>query len=267
MSVQGVLVPLVTPLHEQGAVCGSSVSNLMACSRHSASGYVPCLTSGEGWKLTQPQWAAMVRFTLAAASGDTIIVGIERPTTQEVIERAREAQQLGARTIILTSPFGAAVSQRNMVAHYRAVHDACDLDLYIYNESALSGNETTFETLMAIAGLPRVVGIKDSVEGGRDPAQIRALQNRGLSYFIGWEQQLARGVPADGSIVSLANLEPALCRVAHASSEPLVHAEVMRFTEAHALLSPDWYRHIKTALHERGVIATDRMVPGDGQPI
>ncbi|MFP3663209.1 dihydrodipicolinate synthase family protein, partial [Burkholderia sp. SIMBA_043] len=86
------------------------------------------------------------------------------------------------------------------------------LDVYIYNESSLSGNETSVETLLAIASLPRVVGIKDSAEAAPDIDLINTLQRHGLKYFVGWEHHLGAGLPADGCVVSLANLEPALCR-------------------------------------------------------
>lgn len=255
-----LFIPLVTPLDEADAVCRASVARLLACSRQVASGYMPCLTSGEGWRLNRAQWEDMLRFTVSQAQGLPVIVGIERPATAEVVDYARLAQQLGADGVIVTAPFGAGVSQAHIAGHYRALHEACDLDIHIYNESALSENDTHFETLLEIAALPRVVGIKDSVQEGRPAAQIRALQERGLAYYIGWEQQLAGGVPADGCVVSLANLEPALCKVALASADAAVRAEVLRLSEVHALLSDDWYAHLKQALAARGVIGTARTV-------
>jgi 4-hydroxy-tetrahydrodipicolinate synthase len=257
---RGVFVPLVTPLSDAGEVCRDSVQQLMATCSASALGFVPCLTSGEGWRLSQRQWSAMLQFTLEAAQGRPVIAGIERPTTGEVLVYAGEAAQLGAKAIMLTSPFGGASSQADIFEHYRRVHAGCGLDLYIYNESTLSGNTTGFDTLLAIAELPRVVGIKDSAEGGRDAAQIEALRAHGLAYYAGWEQQLATGLPVDGCVVSLANLEPALCRVALLSAAPAVAQEVARLSDVYALSSDDWYRHVKAALRARGVIASNRTV-------
>jgi len=263
MSNRAVCVPLVTPLDDAGAVCRQSVSQLLACSRDTASGYVPCLTSGEGWLLSRSQWEAMARFTLELAGPRDVIVGIERATTEEVIEYAERAQRLGARAVMLTAPFkraGHAIEPSSIFEHYRRVHDASDLAIYLYNESSLSGHVTSFETLLAIAELPRVGGIKDSVHGGRDASQIAALQRHGLAYYVGWEHHLAKGLPVDGCVVSLANLEPALCRIGLTSAHPAVDAEIVRLTEAYSLLSEDWYRHLKRALKVRGVIASDRTV-------
>lgn len=257
---RGVFIPLITPLDEAGDVCKTSVAHLVAHVRPSASGLLPCLTSGEGWLLSRAQWEAMVRATLAAAGSLPVIVGAERQTTEEVIECGRLARQLGAKGIMLTSPFGKDVPQQRIFEHFRAVHDTCDLDVYIYNETSLAGTATTFETLMAIAELPRVVGIKDSIEAGRPVSEISALQRQNLAYYIGWEHHLGKGLPVDGSVVSMANLEPAICKLGLASAEPAVHAEVLRLNEVYSLAAADWYRHIKQSLWARGIIATPHTV-------
>ncbi|WP_311767659.1 dihydrodipicolinate synthase family protein [Burkholderia sp. Bp8998] len=251
-----VFVPLITPVTADGNVCGRSVGHLLASLRLSATGYIPCLTSGEGWRLTDKQWEDMLAFTLEHAGDRRVVVGIERPSTEEVIACAKRARQLGAAGVMLTSPFGESVGQDAIFDHYRQVHDAADLDVYIYNESSLSGNETSVDTLLAIASLPRVVGIKDSSEAAPDIGLINALQRHGLKYFVGWEHHLGAGLPADGCVVSLANLEPALCRVAAALGGGVVKSELDKLTTAYSLLSPDWYAHVKAELYARGIIAS-----------
>ncbi|WP_338439233.1 dihydrodipicolinate synthase family protein [uncultured Aquabacterium sp.] len=255
-----VIVPMVTPLQPSGDVCEQSVQQLIAYTRGAVDAYLPCLTSGEGWLLSEPQWVSMVACAVAEAQGKPVIAGIERSSTDEVLRYARKAQSLGATGVMLTSPFGPDVDQASIVAHYRRVHDACDLDIYIYNESSLSGNEISFESLLEIAILPRVVGIKDSAEGEREAHQIRALQDQGLVYLIGWEHLLARGIPADGNVVSLSNLSPTLCRLACRTDAEPVQAEIARLCEHHGLAAPDWYRHVKHALKQWGVILTERTV-------
>lgn len=260
-SKRGVFVPLITPLDGDGDVCSASVGRLVAHVRPSASGLLPCLTSGEGWLLSRVQWEAMLRATIAAAEGLPVIVGAERPTTEEVIECGQLAKALGAEGIMLTSPFGKDVPQQRIFEHFRRVHDTCDLDVYIYNETSLAGTATTFETLMAVAELPRVVGIKDSIEAGRPVAEISALQRQHLAYYVGWEHHLGKGLPVDGSVVSMANLEPALCKLGLVSADPVVHAEVLRLNEVYSLAAADWYRHIKQSLWARGIISTPHTVP------
>ncbi|HDT1677212.1 TPA: dihydrodipicolinate synthase family protein [Enterobacter hormaechei subsp. steigerwaltii] len=255
-----IMVPLITPVGDDDAVCQTSVRRLIHSLRHSVDGFIVCLTSGEGWLLDDRQWRAMLEATLEQAGALPVIAGIERPTTDDVLIRADQAKQQGAAGIMLTAPFGSLVEQEAIYAHYRTVHDAVDLPIYIYNESSLSGNETTFDTLLNIAALPRVVGIKDSAESARSPEQINALQAYGLKYYLGWEQHLGAGLPADGCVVSLANLEPALCRIAVASTGEVLQHEVKRLTDAYSLLSEDWYAHIKQELFSRGVITSPQVI-------
>jgi 4-hydroxy-tetrahydrodipicolinate synthase len=258
---QGMLIPLVTPLDGAGQVSRKDLIRLLALSDGVASGYIPCLTSGEGWKLTRQQWESMVRFTVAEAPGKTVVAGIERATTEEVLRYAARAKELGAHGVMLTAPFGADVDQRSIFDHYCKVHDSIDLDVYIYHESALCGNETTFATLLAIAQLPRVVGIKDSSDPPCNAEQITALRNHGLAYYTGLEQHLGRHELADGSVVALANLEPALCAAALGTRDLAVKTRIEHMIEQHQLFAADWYRHVKKALKARGIIESDAIVP------
>lgn len=260
MSAKSIFVPLISPLDEQSRICEASVRRLVHCSRPFVDGYIPCLTSGEGWRLGKRDWQRMVELTLAYAQDKTVIAGIERATTAEVVEYAQLAQALGAQAVMFTSPFAPGTRQQDIVEHYRAVHDATSLDIFIYNESALSGNEKTFETLLAIAQLPRVIGIKDSPSQPRLQSEIERLRNEGLDYFIGWEMLLARDLESDGNVVSLANLEPGLCRLAIAARQTSVGALVENLNEHFELGADDWYAQVKKELKARGVISTDRVL-------
>lgn len=253
-------VPLVTPLTEQGEVCPTGVARLIANTTRHATGFIACLTSGEGWLLDETRWEAMLRATLAVAGGQRVIAGIERATTAEVVRYATKAQALGAQAVMFPTPFGTEVTQAEMVAHFTAVHDATDLKLYIYNETSLSQNTATLETLLEIARLPRVVGIKDSPPELRSQADIDRLRNAGLAYYLGWEHWLCTGLESDGQTVSLANLEPAVCRLATRSSDPALREFIGELTVRFGLDQEDWYRHIKEELTERGILASNQIV-------
>ncbi|WP_445571356.1 dihydrodipicolinate synthase family protein [Pseudomonas sp. E102] len=259
MSTKHIYVPLITPLNDQSRVCEASVRRLLHCSRPFVDGYIPCLTSGEGWRLGRREWQRMLELTLAHAQDKAVIAGIERATTAEVVEYALLAQKLGAQAVMFTSPFASGTSQQDMIEHYRAVHDATSLDIFIYNESALSGNEKSFETLFSIAQLPRVIGIKDSPSQPRVQSEIERLRNEGLDYLIGWEMLLARELESDGNVVSLANLEPGVCRLAIGARQTSVGELVEELNERFELGADDWYAQVKKELKARGIISTDRV--------
>ncbi|MFJ2688297.1 dihydrodipicolinate synthase family protein [Pseudomonas sp. NPDC087342] len=264
MSGKSVFVPLISPLDELSQICESSVRRLLQCSRPYVDGYIPCLTSGEGWRLGRRDWQRMLELTLAYAQDKTVIAGIERATTAEVLEYALLAQELGAQAVMFTSPFAEGTRQDQMIEHYREVHDSTSLNIYIYNESALSGNEKNFETLLAIAELPRVIGIKDSPSLPRTQKQIELLRAQGLDYFIGWEMLLARELESDGNVVSLANLEPGLCRLAIGARQASIGELVATLNVYFDLAADDWYAQVKKELKARGVISTGLVLAEKG---
>lgn len=260
MSYSSILVPLVTPLDDDGRVCEESVARLIESIHPFVRGYIPCLTSGEGWALTHDQWKAMILATLRHAGNRDVIAGIEKPTTNEVLELAREANRLGVDAIMVTTPFGASVTQEEMIAHYRHLHDETALHLNIYNESALSRNHCELDSLLAIAALPRVIGIKDSSDEPRTDAVIGQFQNHGVAYFHGWENRMTGQPIADGNVVSLSNLEPAICGRACMINDTGLQEIIDEHCARYRLQSDDWYRHVKLELHERGIIASARTV-------
>ncbi|MEX0732210.1 MAG: dihydrodipicolinate synthase family protein [Aquisalimonadaceae bacterium] len=239
-----------------------SIARLIDTTHASVAGYIPCLTSGEGWKLSATQWLDMVRYTLRYADGREVIAGIEKPTTREVLKFAYHAEDLGVQTIIVSTPFGETVSQADMLEHFRRIHDETALSIFIYNESELSSNECSLETLLRIADLPKVTGIKDSCHERRPDDVISEFQRRGVSYFQGFEDRLMDESAADGNIVSLSNLEPGICCADTLSNDARLKKKMIELCDTYALSSDDWYRHVKVELRRREIINSARLASG-----
>nr|WP_311138670.1 dihydrodipicolinate synthase family protein [Pseudomonas amygdali] len=121
MSGKTILVPLVTPLNEQAQVCETSLERLLSSLAAHVDGYIPCLTSGEGWRLSRQQWLKMLELTLRHAGDKLVIAGIERSSTQEVLDFALMAQDAGAQAVMFTSPFTPGISQQVIIDHYQTI--------------------------------------------------------------------------------------------------------------------------------------------------
>src|SRR3989338_11285772 len=102
---RGIIPPLVTPIDEVGEVCERSVRNLIDFVRPYSEALMPCLSTGEGWALKYEQWERMFLISKKYADDLPVLVGVEVPTTEEVVERAREAKVLGADAVVVTTPF------------------------------------------------------------------------------------------------------------------------------------------------------------------
>ncbi len=259
-SDKGILIPLITPLNEHKQVCEFSVKALIDRSKAFAEGYIPCLTSGEGWKLGEAHWRAMLEYTRRHAPSHKVVVGIEKSSTQEVLNFANIATTLGADGVIITSPFGESVSQEAIFQHYRAVHEQFPGEIYIYNESELSLNTTTPETLVRISELARVVGIKESSNSEEFNAIRNQLKSNGVRVYQGWEDKIVDDTNADGNICSLSNVYPKLCLQATQTPTSELKTTISELCERHQIFAEDWYAHIKLTLNTLGVISSEYCV-------
>ncbi|MFD9737437.1 dihydrodipicolinate synthase family protein [Umezawaea sp. NPDC059074] len=260
MAYNGAIVPLVTPLDAGGAVSESSVDTLIGSLGDEVTALMPTLSTGEGWKLSPDQWSAMVAATRKHSRGLPVLSGIQLPTTDEVIERARLAVDLGVDAIVVTTPYGVDVTQDAIVEHFRRIREAIGVGVFLYNEEAVSGNRIELDTLLRICKLPGIVGIKES---SGDAAFTTAMTQAGtgIPVFEGWENLLVdvRGVA--GFIGPLVNLEPGLVTAALADPTPERQDAINAACEKYGLFTDEWYRPLKAELVRRGVIETDLVVP------
>jgi 4-hydroxy-tetrahydrodipicolinate synthase len=254
---RGVIVPLVTPVTAEGVVCVASVERLIDSVRPVATGLMPALSSGEGWRLTPGQWREMVLATRRFARGLPVLAGVALSTTAAVIERASLARALEVDALVVPPPFGPAVTQAEIRAHYQAIRQVTGLPLFLYNAPQLAGTAMALETLVELGRGGGIAGIKDS---GNAPAATRALlaAATGVPVFQGWEHLCQATPGVDGYILPLSNLEPALCRSMLEAPGAALQAEIDRQCARFDLLGDEWYLGIKRELVRRGVIAQAR---------
>lgn len=255
---RGVIVPLVTPLDESGEVSKRDVERLVASLAGRVSAFMPTLSSGEGWKLSERQWRDMVTYTVAAAKGVPVLAGIQLPDTEAVLRRAQMALELGVSAMVVTTPFRKGISQEEIYEHYRTLRRGTTLPLFIYNEAAVSGNNIELETLLRICKLPDVVGIKES-SGSAEFTRKLVAAKTGVPVFQGWENLLLESPGVDGYVMPLANLEPELCQSMLEAPTGEKQASINAVCEKHGLFKEDWYRGLKAELVRRGVISTTKV--------
>lgn len=251
---RGVIVPLVTPLTEEGTVCAASVERLIDSVRSAATGLMPALSSGEGWRLSLAQWRDMVKLTRRFADGLPVLAGIELPDTRQTIQRALMARQLEVDAVVIPTPFARDLPAPEVKRHFEAVARECRLPLFVHNEPKLTGTALSLETLIALCRQDFVVGVKES-SGSVELTRALVAAGTGVPVFQGWEHLCAATTPGvQGYILPLSNLEPALCRIMLESPDEQLQAEIARHVAAHDLLGDQWYLGLKRELRRRGVI-------------
>jgi len=265
--LRGIFVPLITPIREDGSVCAASVARLIERIGASSAGFVPCLTTGEGWRLTDAQWHDMVRYTLRHAGDKPVLAGIEERTTNRAVARVRQASVLGCRAVIAAKPFGAAVTQDEIIEHYRRPASESDLDVLAYNESWLTENVATKTTLSSLTTIPRLVAIKESTGVASTTRWMAEHRSELPALFQGTETLLQISAGFDGFIIAAANLLPELCHRLYSAPDVAAFRKFRALCRMFGLLSDHWIARIKTELHILDVLGTAALVGSDGEAL
>ncbi|WP_299876606.1 4-hydroxy-tetrahydrodipicolinate synthase [uncultured Sulfitobacter sp.] len=178
-----------------------------------SNGFVPVGTTGESPTLTHREHEIVVEEVVKAAAGRVpVIAGAGSNNTVEAIRLARHAEKVGADAILVVTPYYNKPTQRGMIAHFTAVHDACDLPIVIYNIPPRSVVDMTPETMGELAKLPRIVGVKDATADLSRVSAQRITCGKDFIQLSG-EDPTAHGFNAQGGVGCIsvtANVAPKL---------------------------------------------------------
>ncbi|PPB79565.1 4-hydroxy-tetrahydrodipicolinate synthase [Albidovulum inexpectatum] len=177
-------------------------------------GLVPVGTTGESPTLSHEEHVRVIAEVVKAAAGRVpVIAGAGSNSTEEGIFLIREAERVGADAALVVTPYYNKPTQRGMIAHFKAMHDACNLPIIIYNIPGRSVVDMTPETMAELAQLPRIIGVKDATGKIERVSQQRALCGPDFIQLSG-EDATALGFNAHGGVGCIsvtANVAPRLC--------------------------------------------------------
>lgn len=204
---------MVTPFRS-GAVDLAAVESFTAWQvAEGIGGLVPCGTTGESPTVTAAEAKEIIATVVRVVGGRVpVIAGTGTNATAETIARTQAAQALGVDAAMIVMPYYNKPSPAGLLAHVRAVHDATELPLVLYNVPTRGTADLGVETVVAIAKhCPRVVALKEATGNVvRAQAVVAALGDR-LTVLSG-DDGLTLGMMACGArgVISVAsNVVPA----------------------------------------------------------
>ncbi len=211
---QGSMPALVTPF-KNGSVDVEALKKLVEWQIESGShGLVPVGTTGESPTLSHEEHEMVVEEVVKAAAGRVpVIAGAGSNNTDEGIRFMRHAESVGANGALVVTPYYNKPTQEGLYQHFKAMHDAADLPIIIYNIPGRSAVDMSVDTMARLAELPRIVGVKDATgDLARVPKQRLAC---GTDFIqLSGEDATALGYNAHGGkgcISVTANVAPKLC--------------------------------------------------------
>ncbi len=165
-----------------------------------SSGLVPVGTTGESPTLSHDEHDLVVEEVVKAAAGRVpVIAGAGSNNTAESIRLAQHAEKVGADAVLVVTPYYNKPTQGGLIAHFTAVHDACNLPIVIYNIPPRSVVDMTPATMGELAELPRIVGVKDATADLSRVSAQRITCGKDFIQLSG-EDPTAHGFNAQGGV-------------------------------------------------------------------
>ena len=162
--LRGCGTALVTPFQPEGALDEAALRRLIRRQLKAGIDFlVPCGTTGESPVLAPEEHARVVELTLEETRGQVpVIAGAGGNNTRRVCEQARQMERLGADGILSVSPYYNKPTQEGLIQHYRAVAEATTLPVVVYNVPGRTGSNIEPATLIRLAEIPNIVGVKEA---------------------------------------------------------------------------------------------------------
>jgi 4-hydroxy-tetrahydrodipicolinate synthase len=155
---------LVTPFRRDGSLDEAGVSRLARRQIELGIHFlVPCGTTGECPTLTQEEQVRIVELVVAEAHGRVpVLAGAGGYDTQEVIRAARRMHDAGADGILSVTPYYNKPTPEGLFQHYKAIAEAVELPIVVYNVPGRTGCNVDPATLVRLSALPGIVGVKEA---------------------------------------------------------------------------------------------------------
>ena len=215
---QGSYVALVTPF-ENGGVDDAGFESFVDWQiREGTHGLVPCGTTGESPTLSHAEHERVTELCVAAAGGRVpVLAGTGSNSTAEAISLTRHAKAAGADGALVVTPYYNKPTQEGLYQHFKAIHDAVELPIVIYNIPGRSAVDMSVETMARLAKLPNIVGVKDATNDPVRPLKTRLACGPDFAQLSGEDAAvlalLANG--GHGCISVTANVAPRHCADMH----------------------------------------------------
>ena len=215
MKLRGSMPALITPM-KNGKVDEKAFAKFVEWQIGQGShGLVPVGTTGESPTVTPEEHKDLIRICVeVAAKRVPVIAGTGSNNTAEAIEYTEYAKKAGADAALVVVPYYNKPTQDGMYAHFKAIADAVDIPLIVYNVPGRTVANISVDTLARLVrDCPNVVGTKDASADLTRPSLQRAASGEGFIQLSG-EDGTALGFNAHGGVGCIsvtANVAPRLC--------------------------------------------------------
>ena len=242
--IVGSIVALVTPMNDDGSVDYPALRRLIDW--HIAEG-TACIgvvgTTGESPTVDVQEHCEIIRVAVEHTAGRVpVMAGAGANSTREAIELSKFALEVGADCTLQVVPYYNKPTQEGIYRHFRAIAEAVDIPVMLYNVPGRSVADMQHDTVLRLASVPGIIGIKEASGNIDRAAWLIKQAPKGFSIYSGDDQTAIALMllGGHGNVSVTANVAPRamaeLCRAAMAGDAKQASAIHLKLLALHKLL-------------------------------
>ena len=185
--ITGSIVAIVTPMHDDGSVDYASLRKLIDWHVEQGTDCIGVVgTTGESPTVNVQEHCEIIRVAVEQARGRVpVMAGCGANSTREAIELTQFAHEVGADCHLQVVPYYNKPAQQGLYQHFKAIAEAVDLPMVLYNVPGRSVADLSHETVLRLAQVPGIVGIKDATGNLERGQWLLREVPKGFSVYSG----------------------------------------------------------------------------------
>jgi len=268
--IKGSIVAIVTPMHADGSLDYPGLNKLIDWHiAEGTDGIVIVGTTGESATVNVEEHCSLIKAAVQHTKGRIpIIAGTGGNSTAEAIELTRYAKEAGADAALLVVPYYNRPTQEGMYQHFKAIAEAVDLPVILYNVPGRTVADMSNETILRLAAIRNIIGVKDATGNIGRGIDLLRLAPKSFAVYSGDDPSamalmLAGG---QGNISVTANVAP---RAMHEMCKAAMAGDIARAIEINNKVFPLHQKlfiepnpvPVKWALAEMGLMPAGLRLP------
>jgi 4-hydroxy-tetrahydrodipicolinate synthase len=188
MQLRGCGTALVTPFHQDGSIDEPALRNLVTWQVESGIDFlIPCGTTGETPTLSHDEWLRVIDITIEVVAGRVPVVpGATSNSTHDAVAKAKDvAARPGVDAVLTATPYYNKPTQEGQYRHFKAIAEAVDKPIVLYNVPGRTGANLEPATLGRLAEVPNIVGVKEASGNMTQIAEICSTVPESFLVFSG----------------------------------------------------------------------------------
>ena len=237
--IQGSIVALVTPLHEDGSVDYDGLKSLIDWHIAEGTDVIGVVgTTGESATVTVDEHCEIIRTAVQHTAGRVpILAGAGANSTAEAIELSKFAKDVGADCTLQVVPYYNKPSQEGIYRHFKAIAEAVDIPVMLYNVPGRTVADVQHDTVLRLAQVPGIFGIKEATGSIERACWLLKQVPQGFSVYSGDDSTAVAMMllGGHGNVSVTANVAP---RLMHELCVAAMAGDVQRARDIHLQLLP-----------------------------